>query len=672
MNDPTRKSTVSIPTAARPRIQDVDRSSLREVTRKEIPIDSLKASIPAALADGRIPVSALDPHLLVRAPTIDIPGLITAPGDLFEADLNGKALTDTTTPYGESGEKFVDLKIAKSHFDELEDGVHAISYRVSIRPFGDTVISGKTRLVLDRKPPGGRYLPRIVFDEALELEGVSLATLLSLPDGKLTGILPDYADIDPLDMIHAFVRLRGSATEVPAGVVSASTDGQPMSISFGRDVLEKLESPGRVDFYYYIIDALGVRSDPSTPTALRLSILNSPEILPAPILTGAEDGLITDTDARPELVVQIPPMTPAARAGDTVQLFLGPKSFQPVEIEADDVGDSEPTMLSIDYSSMRELAEMELSAPFELEAHYIHRRDGIASRSERETYAFDLTLPGGWDPQPQTPENEALAIPVLRGRTGSIDNVIDFNDSLFPATVHIAAPSSARNARHDLAVDDVIVVQIGNVPVGAPFTVVSDTDPISVEIPVIDLQANAGTGLLSYTVARSLSTKPHTSMAISPLQVVRIDSIDALPGGGNPLASAIFLMAREREKEHGTYGLFSTDFVDGVTPLRVYGYTNMNEGDQITITYEGFDRIDGGDPVHAADGELAYRVAKGDLNPKPTPDPETGDLVYVDIDFPDGPAKTVAYGRLAYVISVSNAAGSGASPNTSVAISTRF
>lgn len=651
-------------------------ASLATTVRQEAPletvIDDLKPTVPAALADGRIPVSALEPHLVVHAPLVDVPGYISEPGDVFEASLNGLDLAETQVTFAGGDEKVVELRIPKARLDALDDGAHSLSYSVTIKPWGHIVRSGRTRIALDRKPAGGRYMPRIVFDETLELDGLSLSTLLALPDATLSGTIPDYAEIDPLDTIHVFYKLRGSDIELSAGTVAASTDGRPMVVRLDRDALEKIDGPGRVDFYYYVEDAVGVESPASTPAALNLSIKGSPLVLPPPVILGSDDELVTDRDARPLLAVHIPQTTPHALPGDTVQLFIGTKAFPAVEIEAADLDDGPMKAIYLDYGIVRAIAEESDTVPFEKRLRYIHRRKDVASYSDEKAYAFDLTLPGGWDPMPETIENEALSAPILRGATGAVDNVISLPDSSLPAKVYIDAPLGGLRGMGGIERGDVIVVTLAGDAVSAPVIYDGEAYPLTIEIPATALEAHSGFTFLGYEINRKLTTTPHYAVALSPTQPVRIDSAGGLPGAGAPLAKAIFTKAREREEATDIYGLFVTDFSGGITPLRIFGYANMRAGDTVKVVYEGFDQYEGGNPVDGAKGELSHRVSASDVVPKAVQDPVTGDYVYIDIDFPIDIAKQVAHGHIAYHHQIVNDVGEASSPTGDVLIRVRF
>ncbi|QDE39357.1 hypothetical protein FIV34_09145 [Luteibacter pinisoli] len=621
--------------------------------------DHLKPVVPAALSDGLLPISSFDPFLVVCAPIIDVPGYVTMPGDLFSAAVNGQTFIETKVEYKGEDSPYVELHIPKDRIDDLEDGIHALSYISQQRPIGERISSGKTLIYLDRSPAGGRYLPRIVFEERIELDGLSLRGLLDLPDAALVGIIPDYAGIDPRDTIHVFMKRRGTNEELAATTISALTDGRPMEVRFDRSILEKINAAGRVDFYYHVVDAASIKSTSSATTPINLSILDSPEQLPPPMVEGADDGLLTDADIRPSLQVRIPALIPQAHAGDTIQLFVGDRAFMPFEIDEDDLDNGPLKTVSLDYATVVSFADGMTDQPFTQQFHYVHRRFGVESTSEAVVHQFDTTLPGGWDPLPATPENEALGLPVLRGATGPVDNVISFEDSTKPASAFIPAPTHVSRAGNGIDEGDRISVELDGTVV-AEHVVMDEPYPIIVTIPAKALREHTGLVKMAYEVTRLLSTEPHVAKAKSPSQDVRIHSADALPGAGAALSPSTFIKAREREEEQG-YAIRFPDFINGYTQLRIFEYVNMKDGDEITITYNAFDKYDGGKYVPEASGELKHRVTAADLVPKREADPFTGDAIYIDIDFPIEPAKRLNHGHFEYSHVVTNAVGSGAS-----------
>jgi hypothetical protein len=645
--------------------------AVRAIRAPELAFRDHIPSVPHALEDGLIPVEFLDPSLTIHAPLVTAEGYLTIAGDIFVAVLDGTPITDSTVTYKKGDKPYVELHIAKTHIDTIADGAHEISYRVEPLGFGQSIEMGTTKIYLDRTPAGGRRLGRMKFDRELEIDGISLSTLLALPSAVLSGEIPDYDGIDPRDTIRLFMKHLADGVEVEAGTADVVTDGTPINALFDRATLETIPTAGSVDFYYRIVNAAGLTSDASAITTLNLSITGSPEVLGEPVVLGMDDGLLTDADVRPRLVVHIPPLTPQAFAGDTVQLNIGGIRFAPIDITMDDLVDAPLKAIEIDYATLQDLARTSGSNTFSASVSYIHRRAGVVSHSAVSNNRFDLTLPGGWDPKPETEANEALAAPILRGATGSTDNVINFSDSTMPATVIISNPASGTGAE-GFAKGDTISVALDDQLVGDSYVHNEDAYPISIAIPSSDLNAHAGTPDLSYTVKRKLSTTPHVVTAKSPAQRVRIDSSAALPGGGKPLKTAVFLSARERESEFGSYLLIAGAFVEGFTTLRLFQYVNMSIGDQIAVTYTGFDMFDGGTEVPGANGLLRHEVSAADLAPKVDPDPITGDAVYVDLLFPIEAARRLEHGHFEFSHRITNSAGEAASEAGDVLVSVRF
>jgi hypothetical protein len=641
-------------------------------SKSDIVAEHLKASVPAALPDGRIPLAASDPYLIIHAPIVDIPGRVSDPGDMFLASIDGVELPETATPYANEKESFVELRIPKARIDALEEGPHALTYRAYPVPAGDIVRSGRTLIDIDRTPVGGRYLPRIAFDEDVVFDGLSIATLLSMPEGVLVGTIPDYADIYPSDTIHAFIKRRDGGAEVPAGTFSAATDGSPMVVRYDRQTLERIDGAGRVDFYYHVVDVVGLTSEKSSATPLNLSIKDGPLRLDPPTIAMAIEGFVGDAAIRPELRIDVPRLEPQARVGDTIQVIMGDKALPAVEIESDDLGHAQLKVFSISYASVRKMFAAHDGMPFQQDIHYIHRRRGVASYSEHNTYTFETTLPGGSDPLPETEANEALATPILRGASGEEDNVIDFSDSSSPATVHIAAPVAGLRTSSAIKPGDTFVVFLGSSEVGEPYSFREGDFPLALAVPAADLNNHAGPTTLSYTVTRKLTTLPHVAVARSPTQPVRIDSADALPGAGEPLPAPIFTLARAREEESGSYALTISEFPDGYTPLRILGYANMKKDDVITVRYEGFDKYDGGNPVEGTSGSIEHKVRLVDVLPKEDPDSVTGDFVYIDLRFPLEPARNLSHGHFECSHTVRNAAGTVESSKTNPLVKIRF
>ncbi|UPG92071.1 hypothetical protein L2Y96_09990 [Luteibacter aegosomaticola] len=241
--------------------------------RNEPTFDHLLPVVPAAYSDGLLPIAALSPALLIHAPVVDVQGFLTIAGDVFEAYIDDQPVLHSRREYADGDGPYMKLEIAASEVEALQDGKHALSYRVHPIGFVRSINCGTTVIRLDRKPAGGRCLPRIIFAENIERSGLSANALKDLQDETLAGIIPDYADIDPRDTLHLFMRPRETYIEIPSGYVSAYTDGEPMMASF--DIAKLRTMDGQVDFYYRVIDAAGLTSQASYPTPIHISLHKS-------------------------------------------------------------------------------------------------------------------------------------------------------------------------------------------------------------------------------------------------------------------------------------------------------------------------------------------------------------------------------------------------------------
>lgn len=225
-----------------------------------------KPIIPAASADGLITPDSWRPHLIVHAPVhIGGPGNGNFPGDIFEAFIDGVLVPESRAIYNDETE-YLEIKIPADCFAIRKEGVHTLAYMAYPLGFGEIAVSQEVTFRIDRNPPGGRCLPRIIFDEKIERDGLPMAKL-SNPSFQLRGTIPDYADVDVRDTIHLFVKSRNSELELAAGSIRDGGTAAPIAALFDRDAL-KQAGPGRIDLYYYVTDASGDRSKASPPMTL--------------------------------------------------------------------------------------------------------------------------------------------------------------------------------------------------------------------------------------------------------------------------------------------------------------------------------------------------------------------------------------------------------------------
>ncbi|UPG96418.1 hypothetical protein [Luteibacter aegosomatissinici] len=634
-------------------------------------IDNFKPTIPAAYPDGVIPNSAIDLGLVVHAPIIVSNGHNTAPGNKFDLVVDGNIVPGTTVTCETTDEKYVALRMPVDFGKSLSERFHDIAYRDTPDPFGPPVRSGATQILIDRTPAGNRRLPRIEFPDIIQRHGLSLATLNSLPGALLRGVVSDYEGFDPDDKLHVFIRPNG-ADETAIKVVPPSPDGDLIEITFDQNEIGRAGVDGVVDFYYYVEDKANNRSKASPVTPVTILLIDAPERLPGPKVIAYDDDLITEEDIKPVLSAAIPALTPRAKEGDALILRAGRNFVGRLQLTKEQAASDPMGLVHIPYDLVWDLIAAGKGTAFSESLTYTHYRNGVPSRSDVTDCRFDLDAPGGRDPLPGSIENEALPLPILRGASGGEDNLISFADADKDALAIIPSTSLRGLRSFGLEKDDVVTMVINGDSVGEPREIDDPDASIQVTIPSSDLKEHAGSGHLSYTVVRHLALSPHISKSISPVQPIRIDSADGLPGGGTPLRGAVFPDALRLEDVQHVYGIHESDLVKGFTPVRIYGYANMKPGDKVTINYTGFNAFDGGDQVPDASGVLNHEISEADLDPK---EDEWGVLrgrsVFFELKLSSEIVYALAFGRFELSYTATNNVGSVTTRSRNVLVSAR-
>jgi hypothetical protein len=498
-----------------------------------------------------------------------------------------------------------------------------------------------------------------------------LASLLAMPGRKLSGIIADYADFELTDVLSICIRRRGGE-EVAVMTMPVAPGDEATVVNFDRHALEKPRANGPLEFYYYVADKAGNRSKASPITPVSIFIIGAPESILPPDVMGSLDGLITDDDIKPSLGVVVPAMTPPASEGDVVLLNVDDKPTQIARLTKAQASSDPMIQFDISYDDVWTTMARDGRSDFSSSFSYTHVRYGVSSHSGVAECKFNLSVPGGRDPNPATPENDGLPLPILRGASGDHDNVIGLEDAEHDARLIIVSPNLRSLRDGGLNIGDVITAKIDGTSVGKPLRIEESALPITVNVPSSDLKANVGSVDLTYSVERPLEPSPHVATATSRAQRVRIESADGLPGGGKELRGAVFTAAAKREAETSVYGLYLKDVAGGSTPLRIYGYVNMSAGDLVEVTYEAFDAFEGGSPVPSASGTLTYTIVERDLDIKDD-DLSTGGVrgVFVDIVVASEIVYELAFGRFELSYRVTNGVGSVVTPSRPVLVFAR-
>lgn len=236
-----------------------------------------------------------------------------------------------------------------------------------------------------------RPLNPIVFPQQLMMEGVTLATLVSLPRQELVGLIPDYHGLRVGDRITALLYNRALRRTVVAGELCVCDGVSPLNIRYDRHALEQFGQNGRFDFSYEVRSAAGDITLRSPTTTLSVMIHDMPERLRGPVVACGSDGMVRESELIPELVVYIPASEPPCVAGDRVRMRIGDAWFAPVELSVDDVAFDPMAKLQLPCDDILRLLAETGQARIMLEASYEVERNGTLSPSEVSAVAFDLT-----------------------------------------------------------------------------------------------------------------------------------------------------------------------------------------------------------------------------------------------------------------------------------------
>jgi hypothetical protein len=238
------------------------------------------------------------------------------------------------------------------------------------------------------KPRLRRCLNPIVFPDILKRDGLTLASLLAMPNQELLGFVPDFKGFRVGDIVTVMLRHRETKKVVEAGTLTIVESAFPLTFRFSRSVLAQFGVNGRIDFFYEVRAEYGKLTVRSDPVALMVILHQIPGRITAPL------AYATETDLG--LVVEIPASRPACRGGDRVRLRLGDAWFDTLVL-TDLEAMLEPMLkLLVRREDILRLAVSEGAAQFGLELAYDIEREGSVSASGSVIVPFDIgSLPEG-------------------------------------------------------------------------------------------------------------------------------------------------------------------------------------------------------------------------------------------------------------------------------------
>ncbi|WP_268797111.1 hypothetical protein [Pseudomonas huanghezhanensis] len=466
----------------------------------------------------------------------------------------------------------------------LVDGVHQAGYTARSSDGGQEGESPDTPVIVDRTAPGGDLLAALVFP-AVTQDGMLTSEELKALGNVLTAEVPGYTGIAWGDQIRSFW---GAVPGPEHTVIEEEVTMNRVMLNFSRAFLESL---GDVTdpVYYTVTDRAGNESIHSLPKRFRLFLRDVPQDFPAPLCAQADDSVIDDSDARAAVLVEIPHY-PDAQPGDKVMLYWGETAMPEATLLSGD--ETQNPMLGINVR----YAIIALPGDGPVSLRYEARRNGVLIGSSLllDVNVY-LELPGPQDPDPETPENEALALPVIKGSSDNAnneDNVIDEDDFLLEAHATV-------QWNDEFAVSDVIRLYWGSqtAPVVFPIKSTDLNKDLVLTIPN-QLMANEGSGALIkvfYTVTHN--GNPNTSRSAE--QGVVVNAKGDLPGGVDGLAAPIFSNANAN---NAISPILSPDG----TPIKIMPYEHIDKYPRVTLVFHGYNAANGNVPVPGASLEETH------------------------------------------------------------------
>ncbi|WP_342650675.1 hypothetical protein [Pseudomonas sp. REB1044] len=521
---------------------------------------------------------------------------------------NGQELTGpeaqhqiTATEKADPNFEFV-LTFLASNWDSVAEG-QDVTFTLGYNsipfpdPDGDP---GPTRLLrIDKLPPGGHTpetLAAIEFPRLVEARNRILIS--DFVADKLPVQIKGYVNQESGDLIT--VTATDGTQDVTFGPFTVTNSGRYTDAEFELSKLQALPDLAPITFTYEIVDKAGNRSIVSQPRVLELLLKNAPvNPLPTPIVPIFDsEGLILDEHARAGVVVQIP-LFPEASVGDQIIVIWGAQRADPAPITT--IPTVEPLLEVMLLYNLLILDKQTGS----VDVTYELWRSGslIGKPAAPAVVEVELRVPGGTDPDPETPEHENLKPADIVGGDSGATNELSPEDLKIDATLFISPETVDGNVLFE-AGDSLALLWGSQSPHPLdPVTAGEASGAVDLERPVpsaLLLAEGSGEVSMSYTVTRPFGAGGETNTSLSPAQTVKVLSGADLPGGGTPLAKPVFT----RLNANGAIGRVEAA---SDLPLRIDAYINMAVGDIVEIYLSADDSTNSrpGKDIPAATDTLA-------------------------------------------------------------------
>ncbi|MBB3228270.1 hypothetical protein FHW69_002905 [Luteibacter sp. Sphag1AF] len=521
--------------------------------------------------------------------TMDIPVAVqlhgsATPGDRYNLRVN-KVLVDPTyalTP-ADVARGTITLPLPASL--RADEGTYDLDIQYLPPRAGTPRFGPPTTFIVDKTPPAGELRPGAPggFDGRLN-DGLTQELLTQL-GGVIVASLPAYGSGGPGQMaagdeVTPYVN---TIPGTPFVITAAQAGSSPSILMEFTEAQIKAAGDGPADFYYTVRDRAGWISKPSFPHMIDIYLNASITDLVAPIVPAYTSGLvILEEEARTGVLVTIPAHVKVL-AGYSVVVIWNGRRQPAVRVQVDNTA----------FDVVVPYAEIVLGnggqdiANFDVIYEVLSSNITIGT-SPPARVRTNLELPGGEDPDTGTPWHDNLHPAVVHGNSGTA-NVITPEDSLLPAIITI--PFDGVDSTAVFKAGDEIVVRWN-------MTVIADTKTVTaadvaagadflLTITSAEIQAAGSDPALpvTYTVRRLVQPPTGYNTSYSPVQLVNVQSLGDVPGGGDPLPFALSLDETYDLGLGPDYRFVDWFYIPGGIRLELPHYANKAVGDVITVYY---------------------------------------------------------------------------------------
>ncbi|MHA1081275.1 hypothetical protein ACR9HU_23895 (plasmid) [Enterobacter ludwigii] len=442
------------------------------------------------------------------------------------------------------------------------NGTHRLDYNVTADS-GATSDSDPTAVRIDQEPPiHGNVPPSLIFPDEVMSSGITLE-YLAAHNNEVIATVPSYADMEAGQVVHPF----WSTLSLPSVTVTQEdVDAGSIAIPVSGTIIQNA-GEGIREAHYYLSSRAGFDGLPSEPVNLNVLLTPAPAGLAAPVVPLAADGLIDLPDVNAGVTVEIAAYD-NARNGDLIVVTWGDTPLQPATVV---VG-----AFPLEIPVQRAVVVREGTGTVTVGYQVV--RNSITFDAPTTEVEVDITTVGPVDPDPSTPENEALAAPTVRGNSG-LDNEMTPEDYDHEATVIVPFYPEA-------AVGEIVTVYWGQAPatlIGTHTVAQGDLDnqlfpDFIVPLEVVDATPNDAAWPVYYTLSRPAGQTP-ANPVLSPARLVNVHMVG--PGGPDGLSAAVFTDAS------ASGWLLTPQVQDGVR-VHVAVYEYMQSGDIVTLDWQAF------------------------------------------------------------------------------------